>query len=183
MPEDIENVTDNDEQSAYKIVENIPDSAIKFKQSHVSWLAQSALWIVALFILDSFIGISAGDPTGGLLIPILALGIALPRYFKSSQTVYYLSSDSFYLKGAGLPFLQKRKIYEINFSTIVSLDVKYGTFGHTLGYGEVRIKFIDERESRLPYIQKCDEFISHMISNNPAIKMVDKTNTANDDAQ
>ena len=141
------------ENPAFEVVENIPDSVNIYKQSHAAWLLPAITWSLVLFLIANFTGIFASDPTGGLLPFIFAAGIALPRYYKWSQTVFYISEDSFYLKGSGLPF-QKRKNFRIPLNTMESIKTDFGMFGRTLGYGNVFITFIDKRESRLQFIEK-----------------------------
>ena len=144
------------ENPAFELAENIPDSANIYKQSHAAWILPALTWSVVLVLIATFTGIFATDPTGGLLPFLFAAGIALPRYYKWSQTIFYISEDSFYLKGSGLPF-QKRKIFRIPLNTIESIKTNFGMFGRTLGYGDVVITFIDKRQSRLQFIQKSTQ--------------------------
>ena len=86
-------------------VESIPEGSIIFRQSHLSWLIPSSIWIIGLVVVDFQIGLLGGF--GILLAPL----IAAPRYLRWKQTVYHLSNDSLYLTMAGLPVIQKSKIY------------------------------------------------------------------------
>ena len=74
------------ENPAFEVVENIPDSVNIYKQSHAAWLLPAITWSLVLFLIANFTGIFASDPTGGLLPFIFAAGIALPRYYKWSQS-------------------------------------------------------------------------------------------------
>jgi len=140
-------------------VENIPEHAIIFRQSHLSWLMPSAIWIIGLVIVDLQIGLLGG--LGILLAPL----IAAPRYLRWRQTVYHLSEDSLYLTMAGLPIIQKSKIYRVKFDTMMEMGVRHGFFGRTLGYGEVNIIFDDKRVARLSYISDYQSFMDHINSN------------------
>ena len=93
-------------------VESIPQGSIIFRQSHLSWLIPSSIWIIGLVVVDLQIGLLGG--LGILLAPL----IAAPRYLRWRQTVYHLSNDSLYLTMAGLPIIQKSKIYQVKFDTI-----------------------------------------------------------------
>ena len=157
------------ENPAFELAENIPDSANIYKQAHAAWILPALTWSVVLVLIATFTGIFATDPTGGLLPFLFAAGIALPRYYKWSQTIFYISEDSFYLKGSGLPF-QKRKIFRIPLNTIESIKTNFGMFGRTLGYGDVVITFIDKRQSRLQFIQKSTE-MSEEISSKTGLKI------------
>jgi len=144
-------------------VESIPQGSIIFKQSHLSWLIPSSIWIIGLVIVDVYIGLLGG--LGILLAPL----IAAPRYLRWRQTVYHLSDDSLYLTVAGLPVIQKSKIYQVKFDTIardedgkVQIGIRHGFFGKTLGYGEVNIVFDDKRVARLPYISQYQSFIDYI---------------------
>ena len=144
-------------------VESIPQGSIIFKQSHLSWLIPSSIWIIGLVIVDMYIGLLGG--LGILLAPL----IAAPRYLRWRQTVYHLSDDSLYLTMAGLPVIQKSKIYQVKFDTIakdedgkVQIGIRHGTFGRTLGYGEVNIVFDDKRVAKLPYISEYQSFIDYI---------------------
>ena len=144
-------------------VESIPQGSIIFKQSHLSWLIPSSIWIIGLVIVDVYIGLLGG--LGILLAPL----IAAPRYLRWRQTVYHLSDDSLYLTMAGLPVIQKSKIYQVKFDTIardedgkVQIGIRHGTFGRTLGYGEVNIVFDDKRVAKLPYISEYQSFIDYI---------------------
>ena len=144
-------------------VESIPQGSIIFKQSHLSWLIPSSIWIIGLVIVDVYIGLLGG--LGILLAPL----IAAPRYLRWRQTVYHLSDDSLYLTVAGLPVIQKSKIYQVKFDTIardedgkVQIGIRHGTFGRTLGYGEVNIVFDDKRVAKLPYISEYQSFIDYI---------------------
>ena len=144
-------------------VESIPQGSIIFKQSHLSWLIPSSIWIIGLVIVDMYIGLLGG--LGILLAPL----IAAPRYLRWRQTVYHLSDDSLYLTMAGLPVIQKSKIYQVKFDTIardedgkVQIGIRHGFFGKTLGYGEVNIVFDDKRVARLPYISQYQSFIDYI---------------------
>ena len=144
-------------------VESIPQGSIIFKQSHLSWLIPSSIWIIGLVIVDMYIGLLGG--LGILLAPL----IAAPRYLRWRQTVYHLSDDSLYLTMAGLPIIQKSKIYQVKFDTIardedgkVQIGIRHGTFGRTLGYGEVNIVFDDKRVAKLPYISEYQSFIDYI---------------------
>ena len=144
-------------------VESIPQGSIIFKQSHLSWLIPSSIWIIGLVIVDMYIGLLGG--LGILLAPL----IAAPRYLRWRQTVYHLSDDSLYLTVAGLPVIQKSKIYQVKFDTIardedgkVQIGIRHGTFGRTLGYGEVNIVFDDKRVAKLPYISEYQSFIDYI---------------------
>ena len=144
-------------------VESIPPGSIIFKQSHLSWLIPSSIWIIGLVIVDVYIGLLGG--LGILLAPL----IAAPRYLRWRQTVYHLSDDSLYLTMAGLPVIQKSKIYQVKFDTIardedgkVQIGIRHGFFGKTLGYGEVNIVFDDKRVARLPYISQYQSFIDYI---------------------
>ena len=144
-------------------VESIPQGSIIFKQSHLSWLIPSSIWIIGLVIVDVYIGLLGG--LGILLAPL----IAAPRYLRWRQTVYHLSDDSLYLTMAGLPVIQKSKIYQVKFDTIardedgkVQIGIRHGFFGKTLGYGEVNIVFDDKRVARLPYISQYQSFIDYI---------------------
>ena len=144
-------------------VESIPQGSIIFKQSHLSWLIPSSIWIIGVVIVDVYIGLLGG--LGILLAPL----IAAPRYLRWRQTVYHLSDDSLYLTMAGLPVIQKSKIYQVKFDTIardedgkVQIGIRHGFFGKTLGYGEVNIVFDDKRVARLPYISQYQSFIDYI---------------------
>lgn len=144
-------------------VETIPEDSIIFKQSHLSWLMPSSIWIIALVIVDLQIGLLGG--LGILLAPL----IAGPRFLRWKQTVYHLSEDSLYLTMAGLPIIQKSKIYRVKFDTIASdengkalISIRHGIFGKTLGYGEVNITFDDKRIARLSYISEYQSFIDYI---------------------
>ena len=144
-------------------VENIPEGSIIFRQSHLSWLIPSSIWIIGLVVVDFQIGLLGG--VGILLAPL----IAAPRYLRWRQTVYHLSDDSLYLTMAGLPVIQKSKIYQVKFDTIardedgkVQIGIRHGFFGKTLGYGEVNIVFDDKRVARLPYISQYQSFIDYI---------------------
>ena len=144
-------------------VETIPEGSIIFKQSHLSWLMPSSIWIIALVIVDLQIGLLGG--LGILLAPL----IAGPRFLRWKQTVYHLSEDSLYLTMAGLPIIQKSKIYRVKFDTIASdengkalISIRHGIFGKTLGYGEVNITFDDKRIARLSYISEYQSFIDYI---------------------
>ena len=70
---------------------------------------------------------------------------------------------------AGLPVIQKSKIYQVKFDTIardedrkVQIGIRHGFFGKTLGYGEVNIVFDDKRVARLPYISQYQSFIDYI---------------------
>ena len=144
-------------------VESIPQGSIIFKQSHLSWLIPSSIWIIGLVIVDMYIGLLGG--LGILLAPL----IAAPRYLRWRQTVYHLSDDSLYLTMAGLPVIQKSKIYQVKFDTIakdedgkVQIGIRHGIFGKTLGYGEVNIVFDDKRVAKLSYISEYQSFIDYI---------------------
>ena len=144
-------------------VESIPQGSIIFKQSHLSWLIPSSIWIIGLVIVDMYIGLLGG--LGILLAPL----IAAPRYLRWRQTVYHLSDDSLYLTMAGLPVIQKSKIYQVKFDTIardedgkVQIGIRHGFFGKTLGYGEVNIVFDDKRVAKLSYISEYQSFIDYI---------------------
>lgn len=144
-------------------VESIPQGSIIFKQSHLSWLIPSSIWIIGLVVVDLQIGLLGG--LGILLAPL----IAAPRYLRWRQTVYHLSNDSLYLTMAGLPIIQKSKIYQVKFDTIakdedgkVQIGIRHGIFGKTLGYGEVNIVFDDKRVARLSYISEYQSFIDYI---------------------
>ena len=144
-------------------VENIPEGSIIFRQSHLSWLIPSSIWIIGLVVVDLQIGLLGG--LGILLAPL----IAAPRYLRWRQTVYHLSNDSLYLTMAGLPVIQKSKIYQVKFDTIargengkVQIGIRHGMFGKTLGYGEVSIVFDDKRVARLSYISEYQSFIDYI---------------------
>ena len=97
-------------------VESIPQGSIIFRQSHLYWLIPSSIWIIGLVVVDLQIGLLGG--LGILLAPL----IAAPRYLRWRQTVYHLSNDSLYLTMAGLPIVQKSKIYQVKFDTIAKDD-------------------------------------------------------------
>ena len=144
-------------------VANIPEGSIIFRQSHLSWLIPSSIWIIGLVVVDFQIGLLGGF--GILLAPL----IAAPRYLRWRQTVYHLSNDSLYLTMAGLPVIQKSKIYQVKFDTIargedgkVQIGIRHGMFGKTLGYGEVSIVFDDKRVARLSYISEYQSFIDYI---------------------
>ena len=144
-------------------VESIPEGSIIFRQSHLSWLIPSSIWIIGLVVVDFQIGLLGGF--GILLAPL----IAAPRYLRWRQTVYHLSNDSLYLTMAGLPVIQKSKIYQVKFDTIargedgkVQIGIRHGMFGKTLGYGEVNIVFDDKRVARLSYISEYQSFIDYI---------------------
>ena len=144
-------------------VENIPQGSIIFRQSHLSWLIPSSIWIIGLVVVDLQIGLLGG--LGILLAPL----IAAPRYLRWRQTVYHLSDDSLYLTMAGLPIIQKSKIYQVKFDTIakdedgkVQIGIRHGIFGKTLGYGEVNIVFDDKRVAKLSYISEYQSFIDYI---------------------
>ena len=144
-------------------VENIPEGSIIFRQSHLSWLIPSSIWIIGLVVVDLQIGLLGG--LGILLAPL----IAAPRYLRWRQTVYHLSNDSLYLTMAGLPVIQKSKIYQVKFDTIargengkMQIGIRHGMFGKTLGYGEVSIVFDDKRVARLSYISEYQSFIDYI---------------------
>ena len=144
-------------------VENIPQGSIIFRQSHLSWLIPSSIWIIGLVVVDLQIGLLGG--LGILLAPL----IAAPRYLRWRQTVYHLSNDSLYLTMAGLPIIQKSKIYQVKFDTIakdedgkVQIGIRHGIFGKTLGYGEVNIVFDDKRVAKLSYISEYQSFIDYI---------------------
>ena len=144
-------------------VESIPQGSIIFKQSHLSWLIPSSIWIIGLVIVDNVVGLLGG--LGIFLAPL----IAAPRYLRWRQTVYHLSDDSLYLTMAGLPVIQKSKIYQVKFDTIardedgkVQIGIRHGFFGKTLGYGEVNIVFDDKRVAKLPYISGYQSFIDYI---------------------
>jgi len=144
-------------------VESIPQGSIIFKQSHLSWLIPSSIWIIGLVIVDNVVGLLGG--LGIFLAPL----IAAPRYLRWRQTVYHLSDDSLYLTMAGLPVIQKSKIYQVKFDTIakdedgkVQIGIRHGMFGKTLGYGEVNIVFDDKRVAKLPYISGYQSFIDYI---------------------
>ena len=144
-------------------VESIPEGSIIFRQSHLSWLIPSSIWIIGLVVVDLQIGLLGG--LGILLAPL----IAAPRYLRWRQTVYHLSNDSLYLTMAGLPVIQKSKIYQVKFDTIargedgkVQIGIRHGMFGKTLGYGEVNIVFDDKRVARLSYISEYQSFIDYI---------------------
>ena len=144
-------------------VESIPEGSIIFRQSHLSWLIPSSIWIIGLVVVDLQIGLLGG--LGILLAPL----IAAPRYLRWRQTVYHLSNDSLYLTMAGLPIVQKSKIYQVKFDTIakdddgkVQIGIRHGMFGKTLGYGEVNIVFDDKRVARLSYISEYQSFIDYI---------------------
>jgi hypothetical protein len=144
-------------------VESIPEGSIIFRQSHLSWLIPSSIWIIGLVVVDLQIGLLGG--LGILLAPL----IAAPRYLRWRQTMYHLSNDSLYLTMAGLPVIQKSKIYQVKFDTIakdedgkVQIGIRHGMFGKTLGYGEVNIVFDDKRVARLSYISEYQAFIDYI---------------------
>ena len=144
-------------------VESIPEGSIIFRQSHLSWLIPSSIWIIGLVVVDLQIGLLGG--LGILLAPL----IAAPRYLRWRQTVYHLSDDSLYLTMAGLPVIQKSKIYQVKFDTIakdengkVQIGIRHGIFGKTLGYGEVNIVFDDKRVAKLSYISEYQSFIDYI---------------------
>ena len=144
-------------------VESIPQGSIIFRQSHLSWLIPSSIWIIGLVVVDLQIGLLGG--LGILLAPL----IAAPRYLRWRQTVYHLSDDSLYLTMAGLPIIQKSKIYQVKFDTIakdedgkVQIGIRHGIFGKTLGYGEVNIVFDDKRVAKLSYISEYQSFIDYI---------------------
>jgi hypothetical protein len=144
-------------------VESIPQGSIIFRQSHLSWLIPSSIWIIGLVVVDLQIGLLGG--LGILLAPL----IAAPRYLRWRQTVYHLSNDSLYLTMAGLPIIQKSKIYQVKFDTIardedgkVQMGIRHGFFGKTLGYGEVNIVFDDKRVAKLSYISEYQSFIDYI---------------------
>ncbi len=144
-------------------VESIPQGSIIFRQSHLSWLIPSSIWIIGLVVVDLQIGLLGG--LGILLAPL----IAAPRYLRWRQTVYHLSNDSLYLTMAGLPIIQKSKIYQVKFDTIakdedgkVQIGIRHGIFGKTLGYGEVNIVFDDKRVAKLSYISEYQSFIDYI---------------------
>ena len=144
-------------------VESIPEGSIIFRQSHLSWLIPSSIWVIGLVVVDIQFGLLGG--LGILLAPL----IAAPRYLRWRQTVYHLSDDSLYLTMAGLPVIQKSKIYQVKFDTIakdedgkVQIGIRHGTFGRTLGYGEVNIVFDDKRVAKLSYISEYQSFIDYI---------------------
>ena len=144
-------------------VESIPQGSIIFRQSHLSWLIPSSIWIIGLVVVDLQIGLLGG--LGILLAPL----IAAPRYLRWRQTLYHLSNDSLYLTMAGLPIIQKSKIYQVKFDTIakdedgkVQIGIRHGIFGKTLGYGEVNIVFDDKRVAKLSYISEYQSFIDYI---------------------
>ena len=111
-------------------VESIPEGSIIFRQSHLSWLIPSSIWVIGLVVVDIQFGLLGG--LGILLAPL----IAAPRYLRWRQTVYHLSDDSLYLTMAGLPVIQKSKIYQVKFDTIakdedgkVQIGIRHGIFG------------------------------------------------------
>jgi hypothetical protein len=144
-------------------VESIPEGSIIFRQSHLSWLIPSSIWVIGLVVVDIQFGLLGG--LGILLAPL----IAAPRYLRWRQTVYHLSDDSLYLTMAGLPVIQKSKIYQVKFDTIakdedgkVQIGIRHGIFGKTLGYGEVNIVFDDKRVAKLSYISEYQSFIDYI---------------------
>ena len=144
-------------------VESIPESSVIYRQSHLSWLMPSSIWIIALVIVDLQIGLLGG--LGILLAPL----IAGPRFLRWRQTVYHLSEDSLYLTMAGIPIIQKSKIYRVKYNTIAKdedgkaqISIRHGMFGKTLGYGEVNIVFDDKRVARLSHISEYQSFIDHI---------------------
>ena len=144
-------------------VESIPEGSIIFRQSHLSWLIPSSIWVIGLVVVDIQFGLLGG--LGILLAPL----IAAPRYLRWRQTVYHLSDDSLYLTMAGLPVIQKSKIYQVKFDTIakdedgkVQIGIRHGIFGRTLGYGEVNIVFDDKRVAKLSYISEYQSFIDYI---------------------
>ncbi len=158
-----QNETDSSEnesgsgQSISFEVDSIPNEALEFRQSHWAWIMPSCLWIGVLVIVIFFDFISMG------LIPLLlCIGIAGPRYLRWRQTAYYISEDSLYLTMVGLPVIQKRRTFQIPFESIAQLVPKHGSFGRTLSYAEVGIKFKDERVAKLSYMAKYNEFMDHI---------------------
>jgi uncharacterized membrane protein YdbT with pleckstrin-like domain len=137
----------------------IPEDAISFRQSHFAWVMPSAFWVILLFVLSQFDFL-----TMGILPFILAPVIAAPRYLRWKNTVYSLSEDSLFLTTAGIPILQKTKTYKVAFDTMAQMEVKYGMFGRTLGYGEINIIFDDKRLAKLSYIQDYNGFVQHLES-------------------
>ena len=157
--DELEESTESSKQTNDTLqVESIPEHAVIFRQSHLSWLMPSAIWIIGLVIVDLQIGLLGG--LGILLAPL----IAAPRYLRWRQTVYHLSDDSLYLTMAGLPVIQKSKIYRVKFDTMMEMAVRHGFFGKTLGYGEVNIIFDDKRVARLSYISAYQSFMDHINS-------------------
>ena len=138
-------------------VDSIPGEAMEFRQSHWAWLMPSSLWIgvLAIVIFIDFISM-------GIIPLLLCAGIAGPRYLRWRQTVYYVSEDSLYLTMVGLPVIQKPRTFQIPFESIAQLVPKHGSFGRTLAYAEVGIKFKDERMAKLSYMSEYDTFMTHI---------------------
>ena len=138
-------------------VDSIPGEALEFRQSHWAWLMPSSLWIgvLAIVIFIDFISM-------GIIPLLLCAGIAGPRYLRWRQTAYYVSEDSLYLTMVGLPVIQKPRTFQIPFESIAQLVPKHGSFGRTLAYAEVGIKFKDERMAKLSYMSEYDTFMTHI---------------------
>lgn len=153
--------TDDKDSPSANITEvgSIPENVIVFHQTHWAWLLPSSIWIVLLLAVIVYDFISMG------FIPILmAVAIVVPRYLRWKQTKYYLSEDALYITMVGLPLIQKKRIFMLPFTDMADMNLKYGTFGKTLGYAEVQVVFEDQRVAKLSYIGNYQDFISHIES-------------------
>ena len=150
-----------DDSPAVNITEvgSIPENVIIYNQTHWAWLLPSSIWIVLLLAVVIYDFISMG------FIPLLmAVAIVVPRYLRWKQTKYYLSEEALYITMVGLPLIQKKRIFMLPFADMANLNLKYGTFGKTLGYAEVQVVFEDQRVAKLSYIGNYQDFMSYIES-------------------
>ena len=164
MNEDNQNITpDSSEEAppASNITEvgSVPENVIVFHQTHWAWLLPSSIWIILLLVLAQTDFLTMG------LIPLLmAVAIVLPRYLRWKQTKYYLSEEALYITMVGLPLIQKKRIFELPFDDMAGMNLKYGTFGKSLGYAEVGVVFQNQQIAKLSYIGNYQDFMSHIES-------------------
>ena len=157
--DDTDDLVTEEEVPAANITEvtAIPEEAITFDQTHWAWLLPSSIWIILLSAVVIYDFISMG------FIPLLmAIAIVVPRYLRWKQTKYYLSDKALYITMVGLPIIQKRRIFMLPFEDMATLNLKYGTFGKTLGYAEVQVVFHDQRIAKLSYINDYSNFTAHI---------------------
>ncbi len=140
-------------------VSSIPENVTVFHQTHWAWLLPSSIWIVLLLAVIIYDFISMG------FIPLLmAVAIVVPRYLRWKQTKYYLSEEALYITMVGLPLIQKKRIFMLSFADIADMNLKYGTFGKTLGYAEVQVVVQNQQPIKLPYIGNYQDFMSYIES-------------------
>ena len=154
-----ENIVSQEDDSGPNIteVDSIPDDVTVFDQTHWAWLLPSSVWIILLSAVIVYDFISMG------FIPLLmAIAIVVPRYLRWKQTKYYLSNDSLYTTMVGIPLIQKKRTFKIPFDDMVDTNIKYGTFGKTLGYAEVQTVFSNGRVAKFQYLANYSDFVAHI---------------------